>query len=160
MTLMSGEKYSESKWKNGYGGNGSSTKRLPILSLTSSIFLLLAIILIVVLKFLVVLSKFRFIFCVQCSCILRIIITKGYGLLSYFWNINLKNFGIYFLMLWWKCSKNKFHWLSSKFRIRNDQIIFLVIEELVMFLFFCWYIDKFNYFLNKTCCVHMNSIFS
>lgn len=58
MTLMSGGKYNENKWKNGYGSGGLD-KPKTILTLRISALLVIAVVLIVLLKFLVVLSKYR-----------------------------------------------------------------------------------------------------
>jgi len=58
MTLMSGEKYNENKWKNGYGSNGGGYLDKPktILTLRISALLVIAVVCIVLLKFLVVLT--------------------------------------------------------------------------------------------------------
>lgn len=57
MTLMSGEKYNENKWKNGYGSGSLDKKPKTILTLRVSALLVFAVLVIVLLKFLVVLSK-------------------------------------------------------------------------------------------------------
>lgn len=59
MTLMRGEKYNENKWKNGYGSGGLD-KPKTILTLRISAFLIVAVLLIVLLKFFVVLSKYYY----------------------------------------------------------------------------------------------------
>jgi len=55
MTLMSGKKCNENKWKNGYN-NGYLDKPKTILTLRVSALLVIAVLLIVLLKFLVVLT--------------------------------------------------------------------------------------------------------
>lgn len=57
MTLMSGEKYVENKWRNGHG---VLDKPKTILTFRISALLVTAVALIVLLKFLVVLSKYEF----------------------------------------------------------------------------------------------------